>query len=341
MSLFQIARPLLFTLEPERAHRFTISALKLLPNTKQAAPDPLLMTTLANVAFPSPIGLAAGFDKDGEVPDAMLALGFGFVEVGTLTPRPQVGNPKPRLFRLAEDEAVINRMGFNNGGHAAALARLGRGSGVVGINIGANKDSVDRIGDYVSGVRVMAPVASYLTVNISSPNTPGLRGLQDKGELTALLDAVGEARPAGGPPIFLKLAPDLETSAIDDVVAAAMGKVDALIIGNTTISRPALASRDASEAGGLSGKPLAPLARQRLIDFRTASGGKIPLIAVGGIADAEDVYARITAGASLVQLYSALIYHGPGLARRITRDLKALLIRDGFANVGDAVGVEA
>jgi dihydroorotate dehydrogenase len=344
MSFFTLARPLLFTLNAERAHRLTISALSLMPAKHQTHVDSILMSTIAGVIFPSPIGLAAGFDKDGEVPDAMLALGFGSVEIGTLTPRPQTGNPKPRLFRLAEDEAVINRMGFNNGGQQAALARFAgakRSGGVIGINIGANKDSDDRIADYVSGVRAMASVASYLTINISSPNTPGLRGLQDKNELTALLDAVGEARAPGGPPIFLKLAPDLGVAAIDDVVAAAMGKVDALIIGNTTISRPALSSRDADEGGGLSGKPLAPLARQCLINFRQASGGMIPLIAVGGIADAEDAYARIKAGASLVQLYSALVYHGPGLARRITRELKALLIRDGFANVSDAVGVEA
>lgn len=340
MTMFHLTRPLLFMCEPERAHRFTILALKFLPAIRQALPDPLLMTTIANVEFPSPIGLAAGFDKDGEVSAAMLALGFGFVEVGTITPRPQVGNPKPRLFRLAEDEAVINRMGFNNGGQAAALARIG-GAGVVGVNIGANKDSGDRVADYVEGVRVMGSVASYLTINISSPNTPGLRGLQDKGELTALLDAVSEVRALDGPPIFLKLAPDLEAKAIDDVIAVAIGKVDALIIGNTTISRPALTSRYAGEAGGLSGKPLASLARQRLMNFRAASGGRIPLIAVGGIADAEDAYARIKAGASLVQLYSALVYHGPGLAKRITRDLKALLIRDGFTNVAEAIGIEA
>jgi dihydroorotate dehydrogenase len=344
MSLFTLARPLLFTLNAERAHGLTIYALSLMPLKHQSHVDSILMSTIAGVIFPSPIGLAAGFDKDGEVPAAMLALGFGSVEIGTLTPRPQPGNPKPRLFRLAEDEAVINRMGFNNGGQQAALARFARtkrSGGVIGINIGANKDSGDRIADYVSGVRAMASVASYLTINISSPNTPGLRGLQDKSELTALLDALEEARAPGGPPIFLKLAPDLDVAAIDDVVAAAIGKVDALIIGNTTISRPGLSSPNADEAGGLSGRPLATLARRRLSDFRKASGGTIPLIAVGGIADAEDAYARIKAGASLVQLYSALVYHGPGLARRITRELKALLIRDGFANVSDAVGVEA
>ncbi|MFM2100450.1 MAG: hypothetical protein RLZZ366_1989 [Pseudomonadota bacterium] len=233
----------------------------------------------------------------------MLGFGFGFVEIGTITPLPQDGNPKPRLFRLAEDEAVINRMGFNNGGQAAAHARLRNFTGgVLGVNIGANKESADRIADYVAGVKMMSDVATYLTVNISSPNTPGLRALQDKGALIALLDAVNAARGEGGPPIFLKLAPDLEAADIDDIAKVAVGRVDALIIANTTISRPALTSRFASEAGGLSGKPLAPIARQRLIDFRNATGGALPLIAVGGIADADDAYARIRAGASLIQL---------------------------------------
>ncbi len=344
MSLFSLARPIVFLLDPERAHRLTITGLKLVPSLPPQGIDPLLGSTVAGVHFPNPVGLAPGFDKDAEVPLAMLGLGFGSVEVGTLTPLPQSGNPKPRLFRLSEDAAVINRMGFNNLGQDAALERLKvikESGGIVGVNIGANKDSADRIADYAAGVAKMAPVASYLTINISSPNTPGLRGLQDKGELTALLDAVRAALPAGSPPIFLKLAPDLETDAIDDVVAVSSGKVDALIIGNTTISRPVLRSPQASEQGGLSGAPLAALARQKLAAFRSATGGGIPLIAAGGIDSGAEAYARIRAGASLVQLYSALVYHGPGLAGRITRDLKALLLRDGFANVSQAVGVDA
>lgn len=343
MSLFALVRPLVFALDPERAHRLTIAALKLMPKRPVPQFDPALSVQLAGLRFPSPVGLAAGFDKDAEVPASMLALGFGFVEIGTITPLPQVGNPKPRLFRLAEDEAVINRMGFNNKGQTAAVARLSsrRARGIVGINIGANKDSADRVVDYTSGVQTMAPVADYLTVNISSPNTPGLRNLQGGDALDALLDAVSAGRPANGPPIFLKVAPDLEIEEIEAVVKTAAGRVDALIIGNTTLSRDNLRSSQAAEAGGLSGVPLRALALERLRDFRRASGGSLPLIAAGGIADAEDAWTRIKAGASLVQLYSALVYHGPGLARTITRALPALMARDGFASIEQAVGADA
>lgn len=342
MSLYAAFRPLLFTLEAERAHRATIRALRLKPRGAPAADDPRLASTVAGLRFPNPVGLAAGFDKDAQVPDAILSLGFGFAEVGTLTPFPQAGNPRPRLFRLVEDRAVINRMGFNNGGQAAAFERLLRRNdrpGIVGVNIGANKDAADRIADYANGVRVMAGVARYLTVNISSPNTPGLRALQDRGALTELLAAVMEARPAGGPPVFLKVAPDLEPADIDDIAEiAGEFRLDGLIVSNTTISRPPLRSRHAQETGGLSGAPLHDLAARRLSDFRSATGGTMPLIAAGGIASAEDAYARIRAGASLVQLYSALVYEGPGLARRINRGLAALLKRDGCASVADAVG---
>lgn len=342
MSPFAIVRPLVFALDPERAHRLTVSALKLLPGRAAPPMDPALSVMLAGLAFPSPVGLAAGFDKDAEVPDAMLSLGFGFVEVGTLTPLPQAGNPKPRLFRLSEDHAVINRMGFNNQGQAAALARLAarRRHGIVGVNVGANKDAADRVADYASGVRLMAPVADYLTINISSPNTPGLRALQGGEALGELLDAVTQARAPGGPPVFLKVAPDLEPAEIDAVVKTAMGRIDALIIGNTTLSRPTLLSRYASEAGGLSGAPLATLALQRLRDFRSASGGALPLIAAGGIETAEQAWERIKAGASLVQIYSALVYHGPGLARTIARALPALMARDGISTIADAIGCE-
>lgn len=342
MSLYTALRPLLFTIEAERAHRATIRALRLKPGRRPPASDPRLAVGLVGLSFPNPVGLAAGFDKDAQVPDAMLGLGFGFVEVGTLTPFPQAGNPRPRLFRLVEDRAVINRMGFNNGGQAAAYERLLRRTGrpgIVGINIGANKDAADRIADYANGMRVMAGLANYVTVNISSPNTPGLRALQDKGALDDLLAAVMAARPAGGPPVFLKVAPDLEPADIDDIAAiSAAHRLDALIVSNTTIGRPALRSRHAGESGGLSGAPLRDLAQRRIADFRAATGGTMPLIAAGGIASAEDAYARIRAGASLVQLYSALVYEGPGLAKRINAGLVKLLDRDGFATVADAVG---
>ncbi|MBV8686054.1 MAG: quinone-dependent dihydroorotate dehydrogenase [Alphaproteobacteria bacterium] len=343
VSLYSLLRPAVFALDAERAHRLTVAALRRLPAGAPPRPDPVLATALAGLAFPNPVGLAAGFDKDAEVWRQMLGLGFGFVEVGTVTPRPQAGNPRPRLFRLAADGAVINRMGFNNRGQAGAARRLGaRAGGLVGVNIGANKDSEDRIADYAAGVRAMAPVADYLVVNISSPNTPGLRALQDRGALEALLAAVAEARAGARPPVFLKVAPDLEAADIDAIVeVSARHGIDALIVSNTTLSRPALRGRHAGEAGGLSGRPLKTLALRRLEDFRRAAGGAIPLVAAGGIESGADAYARIRAGAGLVQLYSALVYEGPGLARRIARDLKALLLRDGFSSVSEAVGADA
>ena len=319
----------------------TIAALKLLPSRRSPDFPKSLETKVAGLIFPSPVGLAAGFDKDAEVPGQMLALGFGFVEVGTLTPRPQEGNPRPRLFRLAEDRAVINRLGFNNRSQLAALERLrtARVRGVVGVNIGANKASADRIADYAAGVRAMASVADYLTINISSPNTPGLRQLQDEGALKALLEAVNEARPTNGPPIFLKVAPDLGEGEPDQIVRVAIQqRVDALIVSNTTVSRPPLNSRFAGEQGGLSGAPLKPLALKALRDFRSASGGEIPLIGVGGIASADDAWERIRAGASLVQLYSAMVYEGPGIAQRIARGLADRVKREGYANIAEAVG---
>ena len=347
--LFDLLRPAIFALDPERAHGLTVAALKTMP----AAPKPVpgaLACEVAGLKFPNPIGLAAGFDKNGEVPDAMLGLGFGSVEVGSITPRPQEGNPKPRLFRLAEDRAVINRMGFNNRGGEEAAARLSarkhRG-GIVGINVGANKDSADRVADYAAMTRLMAPLASYLAINISSPNTPGLRALQDEGALVGLIEGVMEARAevcrdeANTPPVFLKVAPDLEPADIDDIARIALDTgLGALIVSNTTIARPDLASRHREETGGLSGAPLRETALQRVRDFRKATGGALPLVGVGGIASAEDAWARIRAGASLVQLYSALVYEGPGLARRIVRDLEKLMRRDGFASIAEAVGSE-
>ena len=342
MSLYPLIRPLVFALDAETAHRATIAGLKMMPARRPAEFPPLLRTTVAGLDFPTPVGLAAGFDKDAEVPQQMLSLGFGFVEVGTVTPRPQQGNPKPRLFRLSEDQAVINRMGFNNRGQQSAFARLTECTnthGVIGVNIGANKDSADRIADYVAGVRAMTRMSRYLTINISSPNTPGLRGLQDAGALEELLAAVGEARTTE--PIFLKVAPDLEAGDPDRIVRAAIDhKIDALIVSNTTVSRPPLRSRLASEQGGLSGEPLKPLALKALRDFRAASGGEIPLIGVGGIANADDAWERIRAGASLVQLYSAMVYEGPGIARRIAHGLAQRLAREGFASIAEAVGTE-
>ena len=341
--LFDLARPALFAIDPERAHRLTVRALALAGRRGPPAAGALAVD-VAGLGFPNPLGMAAGFDKDAEVPDQLLGLGFGFAEVGSITPRPQAGNPRPRLFRLVEDRAVINRMGFNNGGAEVARDRLVRRAGrpgIVGINVGANKDSEDRIADYVAMTRVMAPLASYLAVNISSPNTPGLRALQDEGALTGLLDAVIEARGTAGPPVFLKVAPDLESADIDAIARIALDrKLGALIVSNTTISRPALLSANARETGGLSGAPLRDLAQQRLRDFRKATGDAIPLVGVGGIASAEDAWARIRAGASLVQLYSAMVYGGPGLPRRILRGLEALLRRDGFASIAEAVGSE-
>jgi dihydroorotate dehydrogenase len=341
--VYSLLRPALFRLDAERAHALAIGALKLLPRGRAARPGPLA-TEVAGIAFPNPLGMAAGFDKDGEVPDALLGLGFGFAEIGSITPLPQAGNPRPRLFRLAEDRAVINRMGFNNHGAAEAVerlrARVGR-PGVVGINIGANKDSADRIADYAMMTRLMAPFASYLAVNVSSPNTPGLRALQDEEALAALLDAVLEARGTPGPPVFLKVAPDLEPADVDAIARIAIDKrLGALIVSNTTISRPPLKSSLAVEAGGLSGAPLRDLAQARLRDFRKATGGAMPLIGVGGVANAEHAWARIRAGASLVQLYSAMVYEGPGIARRIVCGLEAMMRRDGIASIAEAVGSE-
>jgi dihydroorotate dehydrogenase len=346
--LFRMIRPALFALDSETGHRLAIRGLAALP---RRGPMPIpreLAMNVAGLTFPNPVGVAAGFDKDAEVPDALLDLGFGFSEVGSITRLPQAGNPKPRLFRLVEDQAVINRMGFNNGGGTAALERLqaraGR-PGIVGVNIGANKDSADRIADYAVMAKTMAPVASYLCVNVSSPNTPGLRALQDEGALTALIDAVIAAREDSAcetpPPIFLKVAPDLEPADIDAIARIALDKqLGALVVSNTTISRPALRSHHAGETGGLSGAPLRELATQRIRDFRKATGGAIPLVGVGGIATADHAWERIRAGASLVQLYSAMVYEGPGLGARIVRGLGTLMRRDGFSSIAEAVGTE-
>ena len=340
VPIYPFLRPLAFALDAETAHRLTIAGLRLMPAPGPPRFPESLHSTVAGVDFPSPVGLAAGFDKNAEVPEQMLGLGFGFVEVGTITPKAQPGNPKPRMFRLVEDCAVINRLGFNNQGLTRAYDRLRHTThlhGVIGVNVGANKDSADRIADYAEGIRRMAPVARYLTVNISSPNTPGLRGLQEEGELRELLAGVEEVRT--NKPIFLKVAPDLVTGDHERIVRAALDHhVDALIVANTTVSRPVLESRHASETGGLSGTPLKELALEALRSFHSVSGGEIPLIGVGGISDAEDAWERICAGASLVQLYSAMVYEGPRIARTIAAGLAERLKREGIANIAELVG---
>ena len=346
MSLYPILRPLLFRLDAERAHGLSIAALKALPR-RSPRPTPSLQVQLAGLTFPNPVGLAAGYDKNAEAFGPLLGLGFGFVEVGTLTPRPQSGNARPRLFRLVEDRAVINRFGFNNVGQVDAFARLCEPRrGLVGVNVGANKDSDaqgpgGRIADYAEGVRAMAPVADYLTINISSPNTPGLRQLQDAGLLRELLAAVRAARHPDGPPVFLKVAPDLAEGEPAQIVRAAIDSgIDALIVANTTVTRPSLRSRHGGETGGLSGAPLKALALDALRRFRVEGGGGLPLIAAGGIATGEDAWQRIRAGASLVQLYSAMVYGGPGLSRRIVRGLEKQLAASPFASIAEAVGSE-
>jgi dihydroorotate dehydrogenase len=319
---------LLRLLDAESAHRATIAALKLLPPLGARAPDdPRLSVSAFGLDFPNPVGLAAGFDKNADVPEAMRALGFGFVEVGTLTPHAQPGNPRPRAFRLLEDRAVVNRYGFNNDGHASALRRLSarRLKGIVGVNIGANKDSPDRIADYVKGVETFADVASYFTINVSSPNTPGLRDLQEPDALLELLARVLEARERATArrPVLLKIAPDLTLDQLDGIVRVARdAHIDGMVVSNTTISRPAtLRSPLASESGGLSGAPLFSLSTRVLAQTFLRVEGQFPLIGVGGIDGPDAAFAKLEAGATLVQLYSALVYEGPALIARIKRGL--------------------
>jgi dihydroorotate dehydrogenase len=334
-------------LPPETAHRATLRLLQsagpLLPAAR--ADDPRLALTALGMNFPNPIGLAAGFDKDAEVPDAMLKFGFGFVECGSVTPRPQAGNPQPRLFRLRADRAVINRMGFNNGGMDAMAAKLAARAkrGIVGINIGANKDSADRTADYELCFAALAPFASYITANVSSPNTPGLRGLQNKDELQKLLETLTNARArAGYLPILLKIAPDVTPDALDDIADVTLASgIEGIIATNTTIARPPwLKSKQANESGGLSGAPLMVPSSAILKALRQRVGAKLTLIGVGGVSSGADAYAKIRAGASLVQLYTALAYAGPGLVARIKRDLLACLARDGFSSIVDAIGAD-
>jgi dihydroorotate dehydrogenase len=344
-----IGSALLRLLPPETAHRMAIKALAMgLVPGRSGADTAQLATRIWGLNFPNPIGIAAGFDKDAEAFAPVLSRGVGFVEVGTLTPRPQPGNPKPRMFRLPSDGAVINRLGFNNGGMAAAAARLSkrdRARGVVGVNIGRNKDSADALADYVAAYKTLAPLADYVTVNISSPNTPGLRDLQAREELDRLIAALHAARAASGlsSPILVKIAPDLDEGARQDIADVAMARnLDGLIVGNTTIARPdSLTGPERDEAGGLSGQPLFAPSTALLSDMHRRSGGKVVLIGVGGVASADDAYAKIRAGASLVQLYTGLAYQGLGLIDRIKVGLADHLAADGFSSVAEAVGVDA
>lgn len=342
-----LARQGLFLFDPEVAHGMSIAALKsgLVPACRMPD-DPRLAQMVAGIRFPNPLGMAAGYDKNAEVPDALLRLGFGFAEIGTVTPKPQVGNDKPRIFRLAADRAVINRLGFNNAGHQAALSRLSArkgAGGIVGVNIGANKDSADRVADYVAGIRSFYSVAGYFTVNISSPNTPGLRDLQARESLKALLDAVLVARAEEAVrlgrslPVFLKIAPDLTQEGLEDIAAEALAHdLDGLIVSNTTLSRDSLTDRRyASEAGGVSGTPLFRRSSAVLARMRRLVGPSLPIIGVGGVSSADDALEKIRAGADLVQLYSCMIYEGPGLPARILRGLSALMDREGAGSIRD------
>jgi len=350
-SLFSLAQPFLTALDPETAHGLAIQALKagIYPRCDAASPDNLIQTVFG-LKFANPVGIAAGFDKNAEVPDAILGLGMGFAEVGTLTPKAQTGNPRPRIFRLKSERGIINRLGFNNDGHAPALTRLQqRGqNGIVGVNIGANKDTGDKTLDYVAGIKTFAPVASYFTVNISSPNTPGLRGLQQRDELDHLLAAVLKQRDASAKkharvPVLVKIAPDLTEAELKDIVEICLQReIDGAIISNTTIARGSVqGAENAGETGGLSGAPLFEKSTAVLARFHVLSAGKIPLIGVGGIDSAQTAYAKITAGATLVQLYTGLIYEGVGLVGSIISGLSDLLARDGYENIGQAVGAKS
>lgn len=345
-AIHDIAARVLHVLDPEDAHRLTIRALALGLGPRAPADDPILATEVAGLALPNCVGLAPGFDKNAEVFGPMLRAGFGFVECGTVTPLPQSGNPRPRLFRLTEDRAVINRMGFNNEGLEAFAARLARrGPGVVGANIGANKDSEDRVGDYVVCLQRLWGLATYFTINISSPNTPGLRALQTRAALEELLGRLAEARDAlpaeGRVPMFLKVAPDLEDGEVEAIVeTVASNGLAGIIVSNTTITRPPLRSAFAGEAGGLSGAPLTALSTQMLARFHAAAAGRLALFGAGGIGSGAEAYARIRAGAQAVQLYSAMVFGGPGLVVRIKKDLAERLRADGFGAVAQAVGAK-
>lgn len=350
MSLAGLTLPILRRLPAEMAHRLTVRALAAgLAGGRDDPPDASLRQRVFGLTFENPIGLAAGFDKDAEAPSAALRLGFGFVEIGTVTPRPQPGNPRPRLFRLPAERAVVNRMGFNNAGAEAAARRLAalpkeRRQGLIGVNIGKNKDSEDAAADYAACTRILAPHADYLVINVSSPNTPGLRALQSPDSLRRLIAATRAAATKAGsePPLLVKIAPDLtgpDLAALAEVARAEA--LAGLIVSNTTIGRPeGLRGAAAQEPGGLSGAPLFRASTEVLAEVYRLTDGRIPLVGVGGIASAADAYAKIRAGASLVQLYTALVYEGPDLIGRLIRDLPVLLKADGFATLAEAVGAD-
>jgi dihydroorotate dehydrogenase len=344
--LAKVAGPVLKRLPAETAHRAAINALKIVPPANAPSSDPRLAVDVLGLKFPNPLGLAAGFDKNAEVPGAMLRLGFGFVEVGTLTPRPQAGNARPRLFRLQEDAAVINRFGFNNEGFERARARLERRPpGHIGVNLGANKDAADRIEDYALGVRTFAAAADYLTINVSSPNTPGLRDLQRREALDDLIARVVEARDETEPhrPVLLKIAPDLDARDLEDIVATALVcRIDGLIVSNTTVARPAtLTSRNRGESGGLSGRPLFEPSTRLLARAYLLTGGAMPLIGCGGVEDSETALAKIEAGANLVQLYTGLALKGQGVVEEILDGLRRVVEARGLNRIGERVGARA
>ena len=350
VDLYRFIRPLLFRLSPETAATVSLRALQyglggLLAGRYAQQPDALILKQrLWGLDFANPVGLAAGCDKDARAPDALLRMGFGFVEIGTVTPRPQPGNPKPRLFRLDEDRAAINRMGFNSGGLDGVVARLARRRrvGIIGVNLGKNRDSADATEDYKEGILRTARFADYLVVNISSPNTPGLRDLQARASLEALLPRLLDTRNSTkyATPLLLKIAPDLTAAECSDIAEVALKtSIDGMIISNTTIDRPpGLRSRYAAETGGLSGQPLFSASTALVADMYRLTQGKLPLIGVGGVGSADEAYAKIRAGANLVQLYTALAFDGPALIDRIKTGLAELLVRDGFASVSEAVG---
>lgn len=353
MPLADLMMPLIRLVDPERAHRLAIHALKLglVRDGPLAAADPALRMEVLGIDFPNPIGLAAGFDKSAEAWRPLLNLECGFIEIGTLTPRPQAGNPRPRVFRLLEDQAVINRYGFNNDGLDVGLRRLGdrdRNAGIVGINVGINKDSENQAGDFATAVERAAPLADYLTVNVSSPNTPGLRDLQAADQLDKLLAAVIAARDAGAGtdrhvPLLLKIAPDISRDLVHEIVEISIANsVSGIIVANTTLERPdSLASQNKDEAGGLSGAPLFDLSTKVLAWTYLAAAGRLPVIGAGGVDGPDSAYAKLRAGASLVQLYTALIYKGPGLFRAINEGLATRLRTDGHATVQEIVGIDA
>jgi dihydroorotate dehydrogenase len=347
----RMTRPLMWALDPERAHRLAIQGLRVMPLPRAGADDPCLAVRAFGLDFPNPVGLAPGFDKHGEVADAVLRLGFGFAEVGTVTPQPQEGNPRPRVFRLEADEAVVNRLGFNSRGSEAVVARLSarrEGGGIVGVNIGANRDSIDRVADYVALIQAFASVASYFTVNVSSPNTPGLRDLQQAGVLDDLLARVLDARDRAASgrrtPVLLKIAPDLSLTDLDDVVGTARARrIDGMVVTNTTVMRPPTlrAREQAMEQGGLSGRPVFRLATRVLAETFVRVEGQFPLIGSGGIDSGAAAFAKIKAGATLLQLYTGLVFRGLRLVADIKGDLVNFVRLGRYDSLADAVGLDA